>query len=200
VVLTSAITRSSALAYHLELASNRRQRSKQWCESKGRCVRAPPHGRKDRTHTCSREGGDDNTAIGGAEIGIVGAEALLPTGDNTSTVQRLATAWCCAAPAVSWHCMSATNTVVAISAAVKSCAWPAASLLLADVFAANAVPRSADSQQQRSLARDLPADTSACAAAAWQVVFTNAGAANAEACPMDSWQWHSLVYANAANT
>jgi hypothetical protein len=82
--------------------------------------------------------GDDDTAIGVAKGGIVVAKALLPKCGNTSAVPRFATAWCCPAPAVSWRRVSKTNTVAAISAAVKSCAQPAAFLLLVNTLLANA--------------------------------------------------------------
>ncbi len=91
-------------------------------------------------------------------------------GGNTSTVPRLATAWCGAAPAVSGRRMSTTNTIAAILAVGEFCVQLATSLLLADAFAANTIVHSAKSQQQCSSGRDLPANTSVHAAITWQVV------------------------------
>ncbi len=137
--------------------------------------------------------------IGNAEGGIVRDEALLSKGGNTSAVPRSATAQCGAAPAISGHHVSTTNTVTAILAVGKFRAWLATSLLSAHAVAANAIARSTDSQQQCSLARNLPADTSAGAAVAWQAISANANTANAAACSVNSWQWLSLANANVAN-
>jgi hypothetical protein len=91
-----------------------------------------------------------------------------------------------AVSAISWRCMSTMNIVAAILVVVKSRAWLAASLLLADIFAANT---SADSRQQCSLARDLPADTLACFAALQQRCSSaNAVTTNAILQFTDSWR------------
>jgi hypothetical protein len=65
----------------------------------------------------------------GTQGSNVGAKVLLSEGGNTSTVPRLATTRCGAAPAVSGRCMSTTNIIAAISAAGKFYMRLASSLL-----------------------------------------------------------------------
>jgi hypothetical protein len=81
---------------------------------------------------------DDDMAIRVAEGSIVRAKALSPEGGDNNVVLCSATARGCAAPAVSWRCMSKTNTVVAILAAVESLAQPAAFLSSVDTLSAAA--------------------------------------------------------------
>ncbi len=57
----SVTRRLGALACHLELAVDRRQRSRQRCNSKGRHARAPPHGREVHTHISHRAAGGMRT-------------------------------------------------------------------------------------------------------------------------------------------
>ncbi len=72
--MASVTTRSGALACRLKLAVNRRQRSRQLCNSKGRRTRAPPHGRKDRAHISHRAGGGIRTR----QLGVLRAASSEP--------------------------------------------------------------------------------------------------------------------------
>jgi hypothetical protein len=134
---TSAMTRPGAVMSLLEGAVDHSQWARRRCNKERCCVWAPPM--VERTAPTYEVGwvGDDDTTIGAANGGIVGDEALLSIGSNTSAVPCSTIAWCCTVPPISWRLMSTTNTIAAVAAVSR--ARLAASLLLADAFVANAI-------------------------------------------------------------
>jgi hypothetical protein len=70
VAATSATTRSGASVYRPELAVDDRQWYSQRCQSKGHCVSATPHRRKDRTHVSHGREGGENMGAGCGEVVI----------------------------------------------------------------------------------------------------------------------------------
>ncbi len=112
-------------------------------------------------------GGGYNRAVGGAKGGIIGAKALLPKAATPTLCQGWplpGVAWCQRSPGAAVHNKHHSGHIS--SGQVPGTVGRL--LVVGRCCCSNAVVHSTNSQQQCSLARDLPANTSEHAAIAWQ--------------------------------